>query len=227
MLEPIDESLWTADGASVPFFGFPYPTRMVVVRLADGGLWVWSPIDLDEQLARAIDDLGPVAHLVSPNKLHHIFLGEWTRRWPDAKLWAPPGLAKRKPELHFDAELGDQAEAAWANDLDQVIVRGSFAMEEVVFFHRQSRTAIVGDLVQRFDPASLRGWRLAIMKLDGMVGPRGSTPREWRLTFWRRSAARAARDKVLAWQPRRLVIAHGECADSDAAAVLQQALSWM
>jgi len=200
---------------------------MVVVRLADGGLWVWSPIVLDEQLARAIDDLGPVEHLVSPNKLHHIFLGEWKRRWPEAKLWAPPGLAKRKPDLPFDAELGDEAEAVWAGDIDQVVFRGSFAMEEVVFFHRRSQTAIVGDLVQRFDPASLRGWRLAIMKLDGMVGPRGSTPREWRLSFWKRGAARAARNKVLAWQPRRLIVAHGDCAESDAAAVLEQALSWI
>ena len=31
--------------------------------------------------------LGPVRHLVSPNKLHHLFLGAWQARFPDAKLW--------------------------------------------------------------------------------------------------------------------------------------------
>ena len=49
MLEQLGPDLWTADGGIVSFFGFDYPTRMVVVRLADGGLWFWSPIELGRQ----------------------------------------------------------------------------------------------------------------------------------------------------------------------------------
>ena len=50
--------------------------------------------------------------------------------------------------------------APWQLDIDQVVFRGSFAMEEVVFFHRASRSAIFGDLIQRFpesEPAAGRG----------------------------------------------------------------------
>jgi hypothetical protein len=36
MLNEIERDIWIADGGSVSFFGFPYPTRMIVVRLADG-----------------------------------------------------------------------------------------------------------------------------------------------------------------------------------------------
>jgi hypothetical protein len=227
MLTEVAREIWIAEGPSVSFFGFPYPTRMTAVRLADGSLWVWSPIQLHPDLRRAVEQLGPVRHLVSPNKLHHLYLGDWAGAWPEARLYASPGLARRRRDLSFDAELTDTAAAAWAADIDQVIFHGSFAMEEVVFFHRSSHTAIFTDLVQRFDPASLRGWRRVIMTLDGMVGPNGSAPREWRLSFWNRAAARRARQTVLDWNPQRVIIAHGEWVRDDGRAVLERALAWM
>jgi hypothetical protein len=154
-------------------------------------------------------------------------LKEWAERWPDARLYAPPGLAKRKPELHFDAELDNAADAAWAGEIDQTIFRGSIAMEEVVFFHRPSRTAIICDLVQRHDPAQMKGIKGMLMRLDGLVGDLGSTPREWRASFLRRRPARIARAQVLAWEPERLVIAHGACAQENATQILTRALAWM
>ncbi|MEO7760725.1 MAG: DUF4336 domain-containing protein [Casimicrobiaceae bacterium] len=79
------------------FFGFPYPTRMALVRLSDSSLWVWSPIALTDKLAKAVDSIGRVRCIVSPNKLHHLFLREWSSRWPDAQLYAPPGLGEKNP----------------------------------------------------------------------------------------------------------------------------------
>jgi hypothetical protein len=227
MLTEIDSNLWIADGPSVPFLGVPYPTRMAVARLGDGSLWVWSPIRLDGELKAAVEACGPVRHLVSPNKLHHLFLGDWARAWPAARVYASPGLAKRRRDLPFSAELGHQPDPTWAGDIDQVVFHGSFAMEEVVFLHRASRTAIVADLVQRFDAATLHGWRRLVMRLDGMVGPQGSTPREWRLTFWNRALARRAKRTLLGWNPRRAIIAHGECIRDNAREVLEKSLAWM
>lgn len=227
MLEEFGHSLYVAGGPTVSFLGFPYPTRMAVARLSDGSAWVWSPIALTPELERAVDAIGPVCHIVSPNKIHHLFLKEWVERWPDARLHAPPGLARRKPELHFDAELEDEADPAWAADIDQTIFRGSIAMEEVAFFHRPSRTAIFCDLVQRHDPAQMKGLKGMLMRLDGLVGERGSTPREWRASFVRRQPARAARERALAWEPERLVIAHGACAQQNATQILARALAWI
>lgn len=227
MLTEFAPSLFLADGLPVSFLGIPYPTRMVVVRLSDGSAWVWSPIRLAPELERDVAAIGPVRHIVSPNKIHHLFLKEWTDRWPDARLHAPPGLAKRRPDLRIDAGLDDVPDPAWAGDIDQVVFGGSCAMSEVVFFHRASRTAIVGDLVQRFDPSQVRGWRALLLRLDGLVGEHGSTPREWRASFLRRRPTRAARDRVLGWNPERLVIAHGACAGGGAREVLERALAWI
>lgn len=224
MLEAFGPSLYTAAGPTVSFFGFPYPTRMAVARLSDGGAWIWSPVALTGELASAVESVGPVRHIVSPNKLHHLFLDEWAERWPDARLYAPPGLARRTPRIRFDAELGDEPDPAWAADIDQAIFRGSFAMEEVAFFHRASRTAIIGDLVQRLPESATSGWKGMLMRLDGA---HGSTPREWRATFLGRGPARAARDKVLGWEAERLLIAHGACSQSEATAILARALRWI
>ncbi len=227
MLEEFGPSLYSADGSTVPFYGFPYPTRMALARLSDGSVWVWSPVALTEELANEVQAIGPVRHIVSPNKIHHLFLNEWTDRWPDALLYAPPGLASKKPELRFNAELGDEPDPAWATDIDQVIFRGSFAMEEVVFFHRTSRTAIICDLIQRHPKSKMSGWKGTLMRLDGLVGDHGSTPREWRASFLKRGPARAARKRVLGWDADRLLIAHGECAKTEAAKIITAALSWI
>lgn len=227
MLEAFGPSLYVADGPAVSFYGFRYPTRMAVVRLGDGSAWVWSPVALTEKLGRGVENIGPVRHIVSPNKLHHLFLKDWLKRWPNARLYSPPGLARKEPKIRFHAILGDEADPAWAADIDQAVFRGSFAMEEVVFFHRASSTAIVGDLVQRFPEEEISGWSGFLMRLDGLVGKRGSTPREWRASFLRRRPARAARDKVLGWKPERLLIAHGECSHIDATPILTDALAWI
>jgi len=223
----IDRDICIADGPSVPFLGFSYPTRMTVVRLTGGDLWVCSPIRLDRDLIAAVEARGPVRYIVSPNKLHHLCVGEWAQQWPHAKLYASPGLARRRPDLTFHAELGAAPDPAWAADINQAVFRGSWAMEEVVFFHRASRTAIFTDLVQRFDPATLRGWRRLVMRLEGLVGPDGSTPREWRLSFWNRTAARRARRTVLDWNPERVIVAHGDWVRHDGRATLRRALDWM
>lgn len=38
-----------------------------------------------------------------------------------------------------------------------MIVRGSSVHREAVFFHRASRTLILTDLIENFEPAKLRG----------------------------------------------------------------------
>lgn len=77
MLEKIHDALWLAEGEIVSWYGFPYPTRSVVACLKSGGLWVWSPIKLVPDLRAELDRLGPVRHLVSPNKFHQLYLQDW------------------------------------------------------------------------------------------------------------------------------------------------------
>jgi hypothetical protein len=109
MLEQVHDALWIGEGENVSFYGAPYPTRSVIARLESGYLWVWSPIKLTSGLRAAIDGLGTVRHLVSPNKLHHLYLPEWKAAYPGAALWGPQSTIKKRPDLSFRDALKDNA----------------------------------------------------------------------------------------------------------------------
>jgi hypothetical protein len=100
----------------------------------------------------------------------------------------------------------------------------------VVFFHKPSKTALFCDLIQRYQPWEADGWKGIKRRVDGMVGEHGgtSTPREW-IWFFRlgKQDAQTARDTVLQkWKPDRLLIAHGECAQTEATEIIRKALWW-
>ena len=170
--------------------------------------------------------MGPVRFLVSPNLLHHLFLGDWKEAYPKPAS-SPPRLAPPASNLAFDADLCDAPDPAWAVDFDQVLLSGSFAMTEVVFFHRASRTAIFADLIENFSTDWFRGWRGLVARLDGIVAPHPGAPREWRASFLNRRAARAALERILAWPIERVLIAHGKSMSTDGAAFVRSAFSWL
>ncbi|MAT40688.1 MAG: hypothetical protein CL946_13920 [Ectothiorhodospiraceae bacterium] len=220
--------IWVGEGPVVPFFlGFPYPTRMAVIRLSDGSLFVWSPVALSDELKGEVDSLGQVRYLVSPNFLHHLFLGEWKSAYPNASLFASPGLRKRRKDLIFDGDLADAPDEGWAADLDQVLVHGSFVMTEAVFFHRASRTAIFADLIENLPRDWFGGWRGYVARLDGIMEPNPGAPREWRASFINRRKARAALGRILDWPIERVLIAHGKPAVSNGKAFVRNAFTWL
>lgn len=147
----MDDRLWLVDGPVVRAYGFPFPTRMAIARLSSGGLWLWSPVHLTEAIRQEIRTLGDPLYVVEPNKLHHLALPEWVAAWPSLRLYAPPGLAHKRRDLRFVAELTDEPPPEWREEIDQVRIEGNMFMTEVIFFHRPSRTCVVGDLIQKHD----------------------------------------------------------------------------
>jgi hypothetical protein len=225
LLRAIGQNIWLRDGPVVRAYGLPFPTRMAVVRLDGGELWIWSPIQLDDDLRHEVMALGEPRFAVEPNKLHHLALAQWIAAWPSLRCWAPPGLAEKRRDLRFDGDLTDEEPAEWRGQIDQLLIRGSFFMTEVFFFHRRSRTCLVGDLVQRHDPASLTGWQRWMM--SGCVGPDGGTGWDARLSFVRRRRARACITRAIDWAPRQVVIAHGALPTGDGAEELRRSFRWL
>ncbi len=226
-LSPFGPGIWLAEGPVVDFHSFAYPTRMAVIRLANGDLFVWSPIALNDALRAAVDALGRVAHIVSPNKIHHLFMGEWKHAYPQARMYASPGLPARRRDLTFDAVLGDAPEPPWKDDIDQVALIGNLFLTEIIFFHRASRTALVTDYLQNFRRDWFKGWRGLVARWDGLVQPQSSAPRELRLAYWNRRKGRRALARILAWEPEKLVIAHGDLVHSQGAAFIRHGFRWL
>lgn len=226
-LSPFGPNIWVAEGPVVSFFGFPYPTRMAVIRLRNGSIFIWSPIALTPELRTEVETLGRVAYLVSPNKIHHLFLKQWKDAYPRSRTYALDELKKRNLAPPIDVLLEDAPNPEWADDIDQTIVRGSFALSEAVFFHRESRTAIFADLIQNFAPDWFKGWKGVVARLGGIVSPHPGTPIDWRSSFVNRKPARAALDGILAWQPEKVIIAHGILVRNDGVGFIRRALPWL
>ncbi|MBP6878378.1 MAG: DUF4336 domain-containing protein [Phenylobacterium sp.] len=226
-LRPFGPEIWLADGGQAQVAGFRYPTRMAVVRLTGGGLLVWSPVGLDDDLAGELAALGEVAVLVAPNSLHDLHLAQWRSAFPTARLYAAPGLAAKRADLRIDAELGDDPPGDWPADLDYVLMAGNAITTEAVFFHRPSRTVLFTDLLQQFPPGWFTGWRALVARLDLMTQPQASVPRKFRLAFTDRRAARASLARILDWPSDKVVMAHGTPVDRDGRAFIAAAFAWL
>lgn len=217
-LQPFGPAIWIADGPQTAVLGFRYPTRMVVIRLADRGLFVCSPVALTESLKAQVDALGEVRHL---------FLGDWRQAYPAARLHAPPGLRSKRRDLAFDDDLDDAPPAEWASDLDQVLMRGNSITTEVVFFHRASRTVMFTDLIQNFPPDWFSGWRAVVARMDLMTATEPTVLRKFRAGFIDRRAARVALQRILAWPCEKVLMAHGAPIDADGQAAIARAFRWL
>jgi hypothetical protein len=225
-MQAFGEQLWTIDGDRVRMLGIPFETRMTVIQLSDGGVWLHSPVAANEERFSAVEKLGPVAHIVAPNKFHHLFVRPWSERFPSARTWADAAL-RRRSAASFHEELGPTPPPEWRDDIDQVFFAGSKVLPETVFLHRRSRTLIVTDILQNHEPSADGWFWRGLKRLNGIVAPEGGAPRDWRLTVRDKATARAARDQILSWDFDSLVISHGRCLAHGARAFVERAFAWL
>jgi len=231
VLKPVAPDVWVVDGPHISFYGMPFSTRMTVIRLANGDLFLHSPISMTDALTAAVAQLGPVRHLISPNWIHYAGMLDWQKAFPEAITWASPHVrgraAKHLPELRFDRDLGELAEPDWAGEIDQTIVHGSKVHTEVVFFHRASSTLLLTDLIENFEARNLQFWLRPIAWMAGVLDPNGHAPLDMRMTFRRgRAQLRAAVVQMLNWAPERVILSHGRWYDKDGTAELRRAFAW-
>jgi hypothetical protein len=225
MLEQLADGLWVEER---PFRAGPFleiGTRMTVVRLADGGLFLHSLVEIDEETRAALEALGPVRFLVAGNLLHHLYLAGAAKAFPQAQLFGPQGLAAKRKDLRLDGVLGDAAPDAWRQDLDQLAVRGIPRMGEVVFLHRASRTLVVTDLCFNVRHSDYFGTRL-FMRLNAAYGRFGPT-RMLRALVRDRPALRASVEKILEWDFDRVVVTHGEVLAHGGRDALRAGFAWL
>ncbi len=223
-LRSLAPDLWVADRPQT-FYGLPVGARMTVIRLPDGALLLHSPVALDSQLRAALDAIGPVRYAVAPNRLHHLHAGEVAIAYPGARLWVAPGLDRKRPDLRFEAVLGDEAPAPWRGVVDQTFFRGRPYENEVVFLHRPSRTLILCDLAFNFRAGTAAATRI-LMTLIGSYGSFGPTRLD-PLLIRDRAAARASLERILEWDFDRVIIAHGDVLDRGGREALRAGYTWL
>jgi hypothetical protein len=209
--------------------GVELGTRCVLVRLTGGGILVHAPGPLSDAVRRKIDSLAPVRALVAPNLLHHLFLADNIAAWPQAPVFAAPGLREKLASvgtLRVDEVLGDAAPALWSADLDQLVTHGAPGLNEVVFLHRASRTLLCLDLCfnLRESASFVTRWFMRVNGAYGRFGP----SRVFRYAVLKDvRAMRASVDRILAWDFDRVIVAHGEILERGGREALRAGFAWL
>ncbi len=198
---------------------------MTVVRLPGSKLLLHSPIPASGELAGEVEALGSVAYLVAPNRLHHLYVGEWQRRYPDAATFVAPGLEAKRSDLEITGVLTDQPEPGWEDTVDQVLVDGFPFANEVAFFHRPSATLVLTDLAFNVGSCSPPLTRLAF-RLGRAYGRLSPTLLE-RLMVRDRRAFRRSLERILRWPFDRVVVAHGKVVEAGGREQLIRGYSWI
>jgi hypothetical protein len=105
-------------------------------------------------------------------------------------------------------------------------VSGSAGFNEVWFFHRQTKTLVLVDLIENLEPDKLPP--IARLLMQASAATRGTTARYLRLPVRLGGAdAKKAVQAIVALEPDRVIFAHGRPFASDGAAQLTRAFEWL
>ena len=158
-----------------------------------------------------------------------MFLKDWQLAYPEATSWGVPALRGRaqvrRSGVRIDADLGDQAPDAWAEDIQQGMVRGGGGFEEAWFLHKASRTLLLADLVENLEPSKLPPMTAATMRATMATCATTAVHVRTALALGGRDAREAIK-AMLATNPARVIFAHGKPFTEDAAAQLRRAFAW-
>ncbi|PAX08315.1 hypothetical protein CKY28_08125 [Sphingomonas lenta] len=224
--KPVADGVWTVDSGPLKPAGVPVPLRMTVLKLANGDLVLHSPTRYSARLARELEPIGRVAHLVAPNSAHWMFVRDWQAAYPDATTWAVPGLRDRgqvkRSGVRLDHDLGDDAPDAWAGEVRQGIVPGGLGFREAWLFHEASGTLVLTDLVQNIERERMPPVAKLLMRLAD--GDDGRPARHLRAVL--RLGGRGTKDalrRLLDLDPVRVIFSHGRPFEERAAERLRRA----
>ncbi|MGN6110990.1 MAG: hypothetical protein ACTHU0_38185 [Kofleriaceae bacterium] len=197
--------------------GVRLPLRSMLVEAGDQRILI-SPVATREEADAVGDEL---TTLVAPSLLHHLFVEQAIHRYQPVALWGPPGFAEQRPQFAPVHVLGVHD---WPHRdyLDFVLVEGAPRRNEVVFFHRASRTIYTADLF--FHILARHGVLTPITFRAMGIYKRFAMPRAWRRWVTDRGAFQRSIRKILDWNFDRVAMAHGQIVECDGRSQVERAV---
>jgi len=222
-LQSLGEGIWVAN-TFVDFFKVKFPIRMTLVRLSGNDLMAISPIPPTPELIKEIENIGLIKHIVAPNCMHHLHLNKFAAAFPGAEIWGPKDLHDKRKDIAFTDVLDAHQIAPWSAYLEMVSVHAKPPMfEEVVFFHKASKTVIVTDLLFNFH--KFHNWFEKLIAVVNGGYKKLTMTRVARRVFNDKESTHKVAARILTWNPENLIVAHGDVIVGNASVVLREPLS--
>ncbi len=220
ILRPIAPDLWVAE-CPLRFLGLELGARMTVVRFEDR-LLLHAPIAASAGLQAQLAQLGTVQWAVAPNLYHHLFVGEWFGEGVEG--WATERLQQKRADLAFTSTIGvDQP--TWPAALEVYPLTSIPFSDEVVFFHRPSKTLILTDFVFHLTKAETPAFTRFMMFFGGAY-PNVRCSHVERVMMDRKKG-REDLGRLLEWDFDRLIMGHGQIVEEGGRAALKRAYKWL
>lgn len=183
------------------------------IRLKNGKVILISPLNPKKCEYDSLRAIGEVSVIVSPNEFHHLFIQAAKNEFPRAQLWAAPGLEKKRADVPWD-RIFVRDDWPFGDELAPLAVAGMPRVNEVVFFHKASRTLVVTDLF--FNLGHAQGWGARV--IFGLLGTfnRFAMSRFLHLLARDKVAFQSSLKTMLNWDFDRLIVAHGAPIESGA-----------
>mgnify|MGYP000657422036 CR=1 FL=1 len=230
MLKEIDKNIWVCE-QPFKYLGVNVGTRMTLIRLVSGELIAISPIQVDDTTINEINTIGDVSYIIAPNLYHYLFASSFKAIYPKAKLWAAPGLESKKPDLPID-KIISVAEESMLNEVEYLLfngfkvfdLKGSSLLNECVFFHQESHTLILTDTAFHFDDSFPLTTQLAARLIGGYKKLSPSLLEKFATKEIEK--VKQSVQKVLAWDFKKVIMAHGSIVESDAKQKFREGYEW-
>ncbi|KAI9676134.1 MAG: hypothetical protein M1817_000879 [Caeruleum heppii] len=237
---------------SAPFnrFGrFKIGGRATIVRLSSGSLAVFSPVALTPEVRDTLNALGNnVRYITALDIEHHIFLGEWHKAFPNARVLGPEGLpekrAKQKElEVPFSHVLSQKnkdslrVDSEFDRDFEYEYV-GSHGNKEMAFNFRPDRTLIQADLMfnlpaneqySRTGESATGGFLTRLFV--GLMSTSGTAIWQKRFLWYVASAKdrpgfNQSISKIAKWDFDRIIPCHGDVVETGGKGIFQKVFEW-
>lgn len=222
IIREVTEGIWTFSKPFLRLNVLPIGGRSTAVRLSNGDVWVLASTPLTPDTKKTLENLGPVKYIVGADSVHHLYLGEFKKAYPDAKLVAvEEAVEKKKGEgLDFAGFWGDKQQDpkfGFEDEIESCYFSG-FKNKDVAFLHKPSKTLIEADLL--FNMPALeqysRSWFSGRIPFIGNIDPYTAAHKRmmWRLGVDKEAMKRDAKT-VADWDFERIIPCHGDVIDKD------------
>ncbi|KIJ27073.1 hypothetical protein M422DRAFT_236237 [Sphaerobolus stellatus SS14] len=149
VIRQVTQDVWTFSRPFARSGIIPFGGRSTAIRLRDGNVWVLASTALDDATKKKIDELGVVKYIIGPDALHYLFLGDFKKAYPEAKVIGVEPLMTKKGCPKLDGAYGvDPPETKYGfEDEIQACYFSAFRNKDVAFNHIASKSLIEADLL--------------------------------------------------------------------------------
>lgn len=225
LTEYINDQIWILE-YPIRFGAMDLFARTTIIKMDNGDLIIHDPCRIDADIKNEIDSLGVVKFIIAPGTYHHLFVTDFQEKYPDAETFLCPGLEQKRPDIKFNWILGSKPDPRWEGIFEQVLIQGTKHISEVAFFHRQSKTLILVDLLENIgDDYShkagllLQFWWKIIFRMWN--NPKAAP--EYQMGWGEKKIVKNGLDKILSWDAERIILAHGENIENNVNNILRTA----